>query len=169
MTAFLAGLFRQFTVGSRPSINVPRQGPLRVEALEPRHQCAVEVTQDCNIIVIDGEPDAGSLDIHHEPGATGHGYQDKIVVTWTSGGERQTKAFDLYRYVERKGQRWAVKNIEYVEFSGGRGRNKYWSQAKIATYLHTSPQSPELLAAIYGDGEESLWSGAIPARDAEPA
>jgi hypothetical protein len=164
VSSFFAGLFRQLTTVTRRAANKQnppkRQGPLRVEQLEPRHQCAVEVTQEFNFIVIDGEPDAGSLDIKHEQSA--RAYDDKIVVSWTTAGERQAKSFELYRYVERNGQRWAVKNIEYVELSSGRGKNRFWSQAKISSYLNTGSKLPQLHAAVYGDEAESLWPEANP-------
>jgi hypothetical protein len=167
--SLFAGLFRRLAAGTRAvsQVTPKREGPLRVERLEPRQQCAVEVTQEFNFIVIDGEPDAGSLDIQHEPGATAQTYDDKIVVSWSTGGERQTKSFDLYKYVERGDRRWAVKNIEYVEFSGGRGKSKYWSQAKISTYLNTKPIHPEVHEAIYGEGSELLWTSAATQANAD--
>lgn len=134
MTSFFAGLFRRAAATrATPANSSQQQRPLPVQQPELRRQCAVEVSQDGNFIIIAGDPDIGSLYIQHEQGAPSQPYDDQIVVAWTTGGARESKAFDLYKFEDRGGQRWPVKNVEYVEFSGGRGKNKFWSQAKISS------------------------------------
>src|SRR5262245_57077334 len=117
MSSFFTGWFRRAVAVARvlaaanpqplPRTKSGHTG-LHVEELEPRHQCAVDVMQDGNYIIVDGLPDANSLQVRHQPGDSFHPYDDKILVSWTSGGVAQAKSFDLYKYVEQGEQRWAV-------------------------------------------------------------
>lgn len=135
MTAFFAGLLCRLAASNRATITkeTNRQPPLRVDRPDPQLPAVVQVRQEGTFIVIDGQPDPGSLEIKHEAGATADPHSDRIVIGWTSGGERQTKSFDLYKAATINGGRCVVQNVEYVEFSGGRGRNKYWCRTKITS------------------------------------
>lgn len=157
MTSFIAGLFRRAlaTVNGIPRTRSGHTG-LHVEKLEPRHQCAVEVMQDGSYIVVDGLPDAGSLDIQHQLGEST--YDDKVLVTWTSGGVSQSKSFDLYKFVDHGDERLAVKNVEYLEVSGGRGQHRFWNQTRLSSYLNEAADADRASELIFGDGVESIWS-----------
>lgn len=157
MTSFFAGLFRRAlaTANGIPRTRSGHTG-LHVEKLEPRHQCAVEVMQDGNYIVVDGLPDAGSLDVQHQPGESAYG--DKVLVTWTSGGVSQAKSFDLYKFVDRGNERLAVKNVEYLEVSGGRGQNRFWNQTRLSSYFSEAADAGRARELVFGDGAESIWS-----------
>lgn len=157
MTAFFAGLFRRAlaTTNCIPRTRSGHTG-LHVEKLEPRQQCAVEVLQDGNYIVVEGLPDSGSLDIQLQPGDSA--YDDKVLVTWTSSGVTQSKAFDLYKVVDRGNERLAVKNVEYLEVSGGRGQNRFWNQSRLTSYFSESAAAVQARELVFGEGAESLWS-----------
>lgn len=152
MTSFFSGLFRRSAVGFKRAAN--SQTSLQIEKLEPRHQCAVEVTQDGNYIVVAGDPDAGSLDIQHQPGDDK--YDDKVLVSWSSGGVRECKAFDLYKQVER-GK--AVKNVEFLEVSSGRGRNQFWSQTRLSSHLNAAADAQAARETIFSAAGTAAWAG----------
>ena len=156
MTAFFAGLFRRAlaTANGIPRTRSGHTG-LHVEQLEPRQQCAVEVLQDGNYIVVEGLPDAGSLDIQHQLGESA--YDDKVLVTWTSSGVTQSKSFDLYKVVDRGHERLAVKNVEYLEVSGGRGQNRFWNQTRLTSYFAESAEAVRAREIVFGDSGEPLW------------
>lgn len=153
MTSFFSGLFR------RTATNHKRTGKgktgLHVERLEPRQQCAVDVTQDGTYIVVHGTPDADSLDIQHQPSPENQ-YDDKVVVSWSSDGVRQTRAFDLYKQIQRGNQRSAEKNVEYLEVSSGSGRNQFWSQTRLSTYLTEATEKRAARELIFGN-ENAGW------------
>lgn len=151
MSSFFSGLFRRAATPLKRTV----QGNtgLHVEQLEPRHLCAVEVTQDGTYIVVQGTPDVGSLDVQHQP-SPGNQYDDKVLISWSSGGVRQSRAFDLYKQVERGNQRLAVKNVEYLEVSSGGGRNQFWSQTRLSSFLTDSTETRATRAVTFGNESE---------------
>lgn len=153
MTSFYSGPFCRAVLPLKRTAQ--GNAGLHVEQLEPRHHCAVEVTQDGTYIVVHGTPDAGSLDIQHQPNPDDQ-YDDKVLVSWSSGGVRQTRAFDLYKQVQRGNQRWAVKNVEYLEVSSGSGRNQFWSQTRLSSYLTERGETRAAREVIFGN-ENAGW------------
>jgi hypothetical protein len=114
------------------------------------------VTQDGTYIVVHGTPDAGSLDIQHQSSLENE-YDDKVMVTWSSGGVRQSKAFDLYKQVERGNQRRIVKNIEFLEVSSGSGRNQFWSQSRLSSYLTERVETRAARELIFSNENAGAW------------
>ncbi|WP_254512919.1 hypothetical protein [Anatilimnocola floriformis] len=136
MSTFFAGWFRRAAIGRLLTASHP--------AL-PQQQCAaepsVEVQQDGNYIIVDGLADATSLQVQHQPGNALSPYDDQILIRWQSNGVACVKSFGLYKYVEQGDQRRAVKNVEYLEVSGGSGRNRYWTQSRLSSYLPSAKAS----------------------------
>ena len=140
---------------SQPTVGAKGNTGLHVEQLEPRQQCAVEVTQDGTYIVVHGTPDAGSLDVQHQRRSENQ-YDDKVLVSWSSGGVRQSRVFDLYKQVECGNQQFAVKNVEYLETSSGSGRNQFWSQTRLSSYL-TEPTEPRAARELIFGENDGAW------------
>ena len=165
MSTFFTGWFRRAAAIARvlaansPALPRSKDGNtgLHVEQLEPRNQCAVDVMQDGNYIIIDGLADPNSLQVQHQPGDAFHPYYDKILVRWQSNGVAHSKAFDLYKYVNQGAQRRPVKNVEYLEVSGGSGRNRFWTQARLSSYLPAEADLQRAREEIFGDENGSLW------------
>ena len=169
MSLFFAGWFRR-ALAVLPQTR-QRTG-LHVEKLEPRPKlCAstqvgatvtsvvanpetdVQVLQDGNYIVVDGEPDFGSLQVEHQPEVNPH--DDKIVIHWRSRGVAQSKTFALYKYVERGAERLAVKNVEFLEVSGGQGKHRYYNQTRLSSYCLDRAAVQQAREQVFG--EALIW------------
>jgi Ca2+-binding RTX toxin-like protein len=148
---------------SQQSSKQPKKSRLRGEALEPRNLCAVDVSLDGNVIVIEGSDAADKVVVTHQVGDKNNPYDDKVVVTWTSGGVTQSKSFDMYKYVQQGDMVKAVKNVDYLEFSGGAGNDKFWNQTSLVSYLNGGEGNDELHGGSDydqiegGKGSDKIW------------
>jgi len=164
MASFYRGMFqRLFGKANQSSPKQPKKTQLRGESLESRNLCAVDVSLDGNVIVIEGSDQADNVVVTHQQGDKNNKYDDKIVVTWTSGGVTQSKSFDLYKLVFQGDKYQAVKNVDYLEFSGGAGNDKFWNQTSLVSYLNGGAGNDELHGGsdydqiAGGEGSDKIW------------
>ncbi len=164
MASFYHGMFQRLFGSARQSS--PKQSKktqLRGESLESRNLCAVDVSLDGNVIVIEGSDQADNVVVTHQVGDKNNKYDDKIVVTWTSGGVTQSKSFDLYKLVDQGDKYQAVRNVDYLEFSGGAGNDKFWNQTSLVSYLNGGEGNDELHGGsdydqiAGGEGSDKIW------------
>lgn len=142
MHRFWQGWFARKTKSSSQSSSRKR---LRIEDLETRNLCA-GVHQDGDVLVIDATNSGDTVVVEMNDGGTKYGnpYDDKIIVKWTHNGVTETKTYNLYKYVFAGDGIKAVQNIDWIQFNGGSGNDKFWNNTGLVSYDYGNAGNDEL-------------------------